>query len=136
MTRATTPNVAVRRRVRPHAMEVLRRAVLKKARRKWLNKRQKVRPSTERFNGFLTDTLRTKGGRSQSVGPTGSNVDGSPKRQARSGSAIPGSAVAVSTKPPTKKTSNSTPSTIIERRPRPSKYSPNRIIAAKMSKIC
>lgn len=57
------------------------------------------------------------GGRSQSVGPV-PNVDGSPKRQVRSGSAVPGSAVAIGKK----KTPVSTPTTIAERRPRPSEY--------------
>lgn len=67
--------------------------------------------------------FRFIGGRSQSVGPTATNTEGSPKRQIRSGSAVP-SAVSAATnsaaKPPQKKTPASTP-TIVERRPRPSK---------------
>lgn len=55
--------------------------------------------------------------RSQSVGPIPSNVDGSPKRQIRSGSAAPASATAQKIK----KTPVSTP-TIVEKRPRPSKF--------------
>lgn len=63
------------------------------------------------------------GGRSQSVGPVSTTVDGSPKRQIRAGSAVPGSAVAISCTGPKKKTPVSTPTTIAERRPRPSKLS-------------
>lgn len=59
-------------------------------------------------------------GRSQSVGPITTNADGSPKRQIRSGSAVPNGTSTSSTKP-FKKTPVSTP-TIVERRPRPSKY--------------
>ncbi|XP_031630936.1 uncharacterized protein LOC116345606 isoform X6 [Contarinia nasturtii] len=54
--------------------------------------------------------------RSQSVGPAPSNVDSSPKRQVRSGSAAPATTIA-GTKVG-KKTPVSTP-TIVERRPRP-----------------
>lgn len=53
--------------------------------------------------------------RSQSVGPAPTNVDGSPKRQVRSGSAAPASTKS------TKKTPVSTP-TVVERRPRPSEF--------------
>ena len=62
-------------------------------------------------------------GRSQSVGPTSAN-ESSPKRQVRSGSAVPATANTAN-KDATKshkKTPVSTP-TIVERRPRPSKYS-------------
>ncbi|XP_031630937.1 uncharacterized protein LOC116345606 isoform X7 [Contarinia nasturtii] len=57
-----------------------------------------------------------KQNRSQSVGPAPSNVDSSPKRQVRSGSAAPATTIA-GTKVG-KKTPVSTP-TIVERRPRP-----------------
>lgn len=56
--------------------------------------------------------------RSQSVGPI-STTEGSPKRQARSGSAVP-SATTITSNKTQKKTPVSTP-TIVERRPRPSK---------------
>lgn len=56
--------------------------------------------------------------RSQSVGPAPSNVDGSPKRQVRSGSAAPASTKGA------KKTPVSTP-TVVERRPRPSEFIAN-----------
>lgn len=56
--------------------------------------------------------------RSQSVGPT-TTSEGSPKRQIRSGSAVP-AANTTATKQTQKKTPVSTP-TIVERRPRPSK---------------
>lgn len=59
-------------------------------------------------------------GRSQSVGPITTNADGSPKRQIRSGSAVPNATSTTSSKP-YKKTPVSTP-TIVERRPRPSKF--------------
>lgn len=59
-------------------------------------------------------------GRSQSVGPITTNADGSPKRQIRSGSAVP-NATSTSSSKPYKKTPVSTP-TIVERRPRPSKF--------------
>lgn len=58
-------------------------------------------------------------GRSQSVGPVTTNTEGSPKRQIRSGSAVPNATSTTSSKP-YKKTPVSTP-TIVERRPRPSK---------------
>lgn len=57
--------------------------------------------------------------RSQSVGPVSSNVESSPKRQVRSGSAAP-AASTTAAKTATKKTPANTP-TIVERRPRPSK---------------
>lgn len=58
--------------------------------------------------------------RSQSVGPAPSNnVDGSPKRQARSGSAAPAPANSAAKAP--KKAPVPNP-TIVERRPRPSKF--------------
>lgn len=67
-------------------------------------------------------------GRSQSVGPVSSTIEGSPKRQIRSGSAVPTntSAPKSGTTGTTltagqKKTPVTTP-TIVERRPRPSKY--------------
>lgn len=58
--------------------------------------------------------LKRHSARSQSVGPT-STSEGSPKRQARSGSAVPAAAKTQ------KKTPVTTP-TVVERRPRPSKY--------------
>lgn len=67
-------------------------------------------------------------GRSQSVGPVSVNTDGSPKRQIRSGSAVPAVSTTTTTanastaaaSKPQKKVQASTP-TIVERRPRPSK---------------
>lgn len=58
--------------------------------------------------------------RSQSVGPASSNVDGSPKRQVRSGSAAPAASSTAASKV-SKKTPASTP-IVPERRPRPSKW--------------
>lgn len=70
--------------------------------------------------------------RSQSVGPTPStNVDGSPKRQARSGSAAPATASSAAKAP--KKAPVATP-TIVERRPRPSKLNLNECASSRLDK--
>ncbi|XP_031630933.1 uncharacterized protein LOC116345606 isoform X3 [Contarinia nasturtii] len=70
--------------------------------------------------------------RSQSVGPAPSNVDSSPKRQVRSGSAAPATTIA-GTKVG-KKTPVSTP-TIVERRPRPTTLSTSNHYRSKSSSI-
>ncbi|XP_031630932.1 uncharacterized protein LOC116345606 isoform X2 [Contarinia nasturtii] len=73
-----------------------------------------------------------KQNRSQSVGPAPSNVDSSPKRQVRSGSAAPATTIA-GTKVG-KKTPVSTP-TIVERRPRPTTLSTSNHYRSKSSSI-
>ncbi|XP_037027406.1 uncharacterized protein LOC119068092 isoform X3 [Bradysia coprophila] len=73
--------------------------------------------SPQKSSSSPKKVLKQSKGRSQSVGPVTTNADGSPKRQIRSGSAVP-NATSTSSSKPYKKTPVSTP-TIVERRPRP-----------------